>query len=217
MTKPKLLDLYCCAGGATKGYQRAGFYVVGVDINEQPNYCGDEFIQGDALEYLCEHWQEYDVIHASPPCQGYSVTRTLHTNEYPDLLPVTRALLRFIGKPYIIENVPGAPMRDYIWLNGLMFGLKVIRRRHFESNILLLQPSPPKKTGRTSGNGKAYSTFDDGDYITVAGHNFRFTDGQKAMGTDWMKTQHELAESIPPAFTEYLGRQMIRAVVPVAV
>ena len=212
----KLLDLFCGAGGAGVGYHRAGFEVTGVDIAPQPNY-PFTFVQGDALDYLCEHWREYDVIHASPPCQSYSVTRTLHTNEYPDLLPVTRALLRFIGRPYIIENVPGSPMRDYIWLNGLMFSLKVIRRRHFESNIMLLQPSAPLKTGRTSGNGKGYSTFDDGDYITVAGHNFRFTDGQVAMGIDWMKTQHELAESIPPAYTEFLGKQMLRAVTSLAV
>lgn len=216
MTRPKLLDLFCGAGGAGVGYYRAGFDVTGVDIAPQPRY-PYTFVQADALGYLCEHWQGYDVIHASPPCQSYSVTRTLHTNEYPDLLPVTRALLRFIGKPYIIENVPGAPMRDYIWLNGLMFNLKVIRRRHFESNILLLQPSPPKKTGRTSGNGKAYSTFDTGDYITVAGHNFRFQDGCLAMGVDWMQTQHELAESIPPAYTEYLGKQLLRAVTAIAV
>lgn len=215
------------------GYHRAGFEVTGVDIDPQPRY-PFAFVQADALEYLCQHWQEYDVVHASPPCQKYSVTRSMQApkdipqmvrhvrefvglppveeDDYVDLLPITRALLRFTGKPYIIENVPGSPMRDYVWLNGLMFNLRVIRRRHFESNILLLQPSPPKKTGRTSGNGKSYSTFDDGDYITVAGHNYRFTDGCKAMAIDWMKTQHELAESIPPSYTEYLGKQMMRHV-----
>jgi DNA (cytosine-5)-methyltransferase 1 len=212
--KPRLLDLFCGAGGAGMGYHRAGFEVVGVDITPQPNY-PFEFVQADALEYACEHWQDFDAIHASPPCQAYSVTQNMHNAEHVDLLPITRAILRFIGLPYVIENVPGSPMRNYIWLNGLMFNLQVIRRRHFESNVYLMQPTPPRKTGRTSGNGKSYSTFDDGDYITVAGHNFRYSDGCVAMNIDWMN-QHELAQSIPPAYTEFIGRQLIRYVSNVA-
>jgi DNA (cytosine-5)-methyltransferase 1 len=204
----KILDLFCGAGGAGMGYHRAGFTVTGVDIAPQPRY-PFEFVQGDALQYVCEHWQQYDAIHASPPCQSYSVTRTLHTNEYPDLLPVTRALLRFIGLPYVIENVPGSPMRDYIKLRGDMFGLQVLRMRYFESNIMLLAPSMPKKRGVTSFNGKGYSTLDDAEFITVAGHNFRHSDASLAMDIFWMN-RHELAESIPPAYTEYIGKQLMR-------
>ena len=107
--KPRLLDLFCGAGGAAMGYYRAGFDVVGVDIKPQPRY-QFEFHQGDALEYCAAHGYEFDVIHASPPCQAYSVTRSIHGNEYPDLVAVTRAALQATGKPWVIENVVGAPL-----------------------------------------------------------------------------------------------------------
>ena len=110
-TMKRLLDLYCCAGGSSKGYQRAGFHVTGVDMNPQPRHCGDEFIQADALEYLEAHGHEYDAIHASPPCQGYSVMHNLpwlRGREYPRLIKPTRDLLVRIGKPWVLENVMGA-------------------------------------------------------------------------------------------------------------
>lgn len=106
---PKLLDLFSCAGGAGVGYRRAGFEVTGVDIADQPRY-PFEFIQADAIEYVLAHGHEYDVIHASPPCQVHSITANAHDNAHPDLLEPTRAALIEIGRPYIIENV---------WLGGL--------------------------------------------------------------------------------------------------
>src|SRR5215472_2155359 len=118
MTRPRLLDLFCGAGGATKGYQRAGFHVTGVDIEPQPRYCGDEFIQADALEVLAdlEFLAGFDVIHASPPCQAYSRTQRFHNvrHDHPDLLPPTRARLIASGLPYVIENVEGAPLTAHV-------------------------------------------------------------------------------------------------------
>ena len=131
----KLLDLFCGAGGAAMGYHRAGFDdITGVDIKPMPRY-PFKFIQGDALEYLAAHGAEYDVIHASPPCQAYSIMQ--HANhmrkDHPDLVDSVRDALKQTGKPWIIENVPGAPLIDPILLCGLSFGLRVIRHRLFES------------------------------------------------------------------------------------
>lgn len=208
--RPLILDAFCCAGGAAWGYYEAGFIPVGVDNKNQPNY-PFLFVQMDAIEAIERFGQSFSAIHASPPCQTYSVTRTMHDNEYPDLLQPTRQALERVNRPYIIENVPGSPMNNYVKLRGDMFNLRVLRLRYFESNCLLLVPSYPKKTGTTSSNGKGYSTFDDGDYITIAGHNYRFSDGCKAMSIHWMK-QPELSQSIPPAYTRYLGKQLTQYV-----
>ncbi len=111
----RLLDLFCGAGGCSAGYQRAGFEVAGVDIERQPRYCGDQFIQADALEYLTALIEsggiaEFDAVHASPPCQGYSATKVLKPVDHPMLIEDTRRLLQASGLPYVIENVPGAPL-----------------------------------------------------------------------------------------------------------
>lgn len=145
--RPRVLDLFCCAGGAAMGYHRAGFEVVGVDLAPQPNY-PFEFIQADALEYVAEHGHEFDVRHASPPCQAFSKTRTLHGNTHPELVEPTREALREVGGPYIIENVVGAPLEDPLMLCGSEFGmqapdvdgtpLKLLRHRLFESNVPLM-------------------------------------------------------------------------------
>lgn len=147
MDKPKLLDLFCCAGGATKGYQKAGFYVVGMDIKPQPHYCGDAFILRDAIEaldfmgnddYVLDtkgtHWylSDIDAIHASPPCQGYSKAFSPlvgHRKEHPKLIEPIRNRLLKTNKPFVIENVPGSPLQNFIKLNGTMFGLKTKKER----------------------------------------------------------------------------------------
>lgn len=208
----RLLDLFCGAGGATKGYQRAGFYVVGVDIRPQPRYCGDEFVQMDALEYLTEslRWCKFDAIHASPPCQAYSKTRAIVrgmglTPRYEPLIEETRASLRWTGLPWVMENVPGAPLLNPLVLSGQHFGLGVIRRRLFESSVLLLAPDVPKPKGGTNSH-RGYSK--GAKYVTVAGHNYNPREGARAMGIDWM-TRAELNEAIPPAYTEYIGRQLL--------
>lgn len=143
---PQLLDLGCGAGGATKGYQRAGFRVVGVDIAPQANYCGDEFHQADMLDFLFWHWQEFDAVHVGPPCQlfsGMTNCRPGVAETYPDLIGPVRQLLLPLRIPWVIENVPGAPLRADATLCGQMFGLPLYRHRLFESNIPLVQPVHP--------------------------------------------------------------------------
>lgn len=138
--KKRLLDLFCGAGGCTKGYQRAGFYVVGVDNRPQPHYCGDEFYQADALEYCREHGREFDAIHASPPCQAYTEMRHLGKNagkDAPQLIDPVRDLLVSLNLPFVIENVVGAPLKTIIQLCGSSFGLGVQRHRRFEASVLL--------------------------------------------------------------------------------
>jgi DNA (cytosine-5)-methyltransferase 1 len=153
------------------GYHRAGFDVTGVDICPQPHY-PFTFIQADALDYLVANWWRYDAIHASPPCQRYSVTAALpnvDTGKYPALIEVTRFWLATIDLPYIIENVPGAPLRDPIMLCGTMFNLRVFRHRAFESNKYLWQPHHYKHNG-TTGSHRGYSR--NTPYICVAGNNY---------------------------------------------
>lgn len=209
----RLLDLFCGAGGCTKGYQMAGFdFVRGVDIKPQPRYCGDEFVQADALDYLrglidSGEIAEFDAVHASPPCQAFTKARRLQGNEHPDLLSGTRALLREAGKSYVIENVPGAPMTNPIRLSGQMFGLNVERERWFEVSFNMpfhLLPPPRKqiKMGRP---------VQEGEIIQVVGNFSNVPYARRAMGIDWM-VQRELAQAIPPAYTEFIGRQLITAI-----
>ena len=208
-SKPICLDLYCGAGGCSVGYDRAGFHVIGVDIKEQPNY-PFTFIQSDALEFDIPDW--VDFVHASPECQRFSVTRhigTMNIDNYGDDIEPIRAKLKATGKPYVIENVPGAPLDNPIVLHGTMFGLKVVRKRLFESNVFLMAPDQP--IGKTFTNAASgYSSFANGaTHISVAGKNFNPHDARKAMGIDWMSTRKELALSIPPAYTHYIGDQII--------
>lgn len=209
MSKPLLLDLFCKAGGAGMGYYQAGFEVVGVDIEPQPRY-PFEFHQADALQFLREHGNEFDVIHASPPCQEYSVLSSLKTKEYPTLIEPIRELLLLLGKPYIIENVPGAPLINPLLLCGTMFGLRVIRHRYFENNFNMhMAPFSCNHWGRTQprndkrGKSKVAS-LERHSFLTVTGHDFRNADASKAMQIDWM-TNKELAEAIPPAYTKFIG------------
>lgn len=223
--KPRLLDLFCGAGGATRGYQLAGFYVMGVDINAQPNYCGDEFIQQDALSLDREFLDGYvDAVHASPPCQAYTTMSNRWrgsgynglAQERPELIGPTRELLMDLGVPWVIENVPGA--RSSLWshvtINGPSVGLpRLDRPRLFESNIALLVP-PRQRADNPLG---VYGKSPDGRLL------FRRSDGSEqrapkslaeaaaVMGIDWMDW-HELKESIPPAYTELIGHQLMQHV-----
>lgn len=141
MKRPKLLDTFCKAGGAGMGYHKAGFEVVGVDIEPKPNY-PFKFIQADAIEYTLKHGHKYDVVHGSPPCQGYSKSTAPQKKlgkVYPDMVSEVREAFLATNRPYIIENVPQAPIRADIVLVGNMFGLNVIRKRHFETNFFILQ------------------------------------------------------------------------------
>lgn len=206
MIKPRLLDLFSCAGGAAMGYHLAGFEVVGVDIKPQPRF-PFEFYEADAFEYLAAHWQDFDAIHASPPCQGYSVTKSFSKSESPLLIGKVRSLLKATCKPYIIENVMGARkyMENPIQLRGNQFGLRVIRDRLFEIHPWILSSPLTPVTGTTNSH-RGMST--GGEYITVAGHNFLISEARQAMDIDWMNSR-ELAQAIPPAYTKWIGAQLM--------
>lgn len=217
---PRLLDLFCCAGGAGMGYRRAGFHVTGVDIAPQPNYAGHEFVQGDALAYLAEHGHKFDAVHASPPCQS-SCTLTKGTNKgrrYVNLIPSTRELLASFPVPTVIENVQGSDLRRDLVLCGEMFGLGVIRHRYFElSGVDVPQPPHIKHRGRVAGY--RHGEWFDGPYTAVygdGGGKGSVAQWQTAMGIDWTDVRKELAEAIPPAYTEHIGRYLVRSLAGVA-
>jgi C-5 cytosine-specific DNA methylase len=222
--RPRLLDLFCGAGGAAVGYHRAGFDVTGVDIKPQPHY-PFEFDQSDALDYMgwfcgdepspdsdcCGGHQRFDAIHASPPCQRWS-TKTTSPDGHPDLITPLRPLLEATGLPYVIENVPEAPLLDPITLCGSSFALGVERHRCFESNLPLL--SMPCAHGQQP---KRYRLYDHGRwYLSRIVHVFGTGGGkgrehwQEAMGIDWTNDTDELREAIPPAYTELIGHQLLQ-------
>ena len=208
----KLLDLFCGAGGAAMGYARAGFEVTGVDIAPQPNY-PFTFVQGDALTYLAEHGHEYDAIHGSPPCQA-STALTKGTNKgrrYPNLIPATRELLATFDVPTVIENVQGSDLRRDLVLCGEMFGLSVIRHRYFElSEFTADQPAHKPHRGRVAGY--RHGSWHEGPYFAVYGEGGgkgSVSQWQAAMGIDWTDVRKEIAEAIPPAYTEHVGAALM--------
>ena len=215
--KPKLLDLFCGAGGASVGYHRDGFDVTGVDLYDQPNY-PFRFVQTNAL--TAKFIGNYDVIHASPECQGYCWSTTAARKAgkvYSDDIQEVRRILIESGKPYVIENVPTAPLINPIYLEGTVFNLGVIRRRGFETNWRLPQPRfrkrkppiirPHKYTGKMIQKS-AYCQ------VTTSGSDAwscRLEDWQKAMDINWM-TRGEITQAIPPAYTEYIGQYLMAVV-----
>lgn len=254
----RLLDLFCGAGGASFGYHQAGFDdITGIDIVPMKRY-PFRFIQADALEYLAAHGHKYDLIHASPPCQTHSVLKTMwNARQHENFLPQTRHALQGIGKPYVIENVVGAPMDVTLMLCGSMFGLEtpcgaqLQRHRLFESNVMLMSPGDcyhscgRQRTKRTiSVNGHEFrneaSRWQERRTITVVGgtphdparerrkyktqkvpgstaqqnvernwirETFSVGYARIAMGINWM-VMSELSQAIPPAYTEWVGRQI---------
>ncbi len=202
----RALDLFCCSGGATRGLQLAGFHVTGVDIEAQPHYCGDVFIQADALTVSLDG---YDFIWASLPCQAHSKTRAIHGKEYPDLIPATRERLKSHGGLWVIENVPGAPLENAFMLCGTMFGLRVIRHRHFEASSPVLAPECGSHGPTNSHRG--YST--GAAFVTVAGNNYRRVEGAEAMQVDWYMPRDRLSQAIPPAYSEFIGKTALEQIV----
>jgi DNA (cytosine-5)-methyltransferase 1 len=210
----RLLDLFCCAGGAGRGYSDAGFEVVGVDVESQPNY-PFKFVQNDVFKLPADFLRSFDAIHASPPCQSYSdlAKRNKNADAWPRLVEPIRDLLISTQKPYIIENVEGAPLLNAVTLCGTMFkGLRVIRHRLFEANFPILVPahgSHPKV--HTFDKRKAHygKTNDMKDFVQVTGGgNCTVAAAKDAMGIDWM-TKNEMNEAIPPAYTRFIGKQLI--------
>jgi DNA (cytosine-5)-methyltransferase 1 len=237
--KPRLLDLFCGAGGAAMGYHRAGFEVVGVDINPQPHY-PFEFFQMDTLVFMRGQldvptigqsfgWSgdgPFDAIHASPPCQPYSAHVTSASSQWndtlgkdePALIAETRKLLEATGLPYVIENVVGArrELRGPTLLCGAMFGLPIPRHRLFETSWRIPALDAPHHPD-CRGIAKQYALarrWDPRD-MTVTGKGRRAGTSARwseVMGIDWHMSQHQLKEAIPPAYTEWIGRQLIAAI-----
>lgn len=210
--KPRLLDLFCGAGGCAVGYHRAGFEVVGVDIVEQPDY-PFHFVQDDALRYLeailLTAPAHYDVIHASPPCQAYIRSGVVAKDgRHPDLLGPTRELLLTTGLPYVIENVPGAPMRADILLCGSMFGLEVRRHRWFETNLPLPPWTPACDHSRPVAGVYGHPHGADGAAPGMLPGDLETW--RRAMGIDWMDAKG-LAAAIPPAYCEHIGALLLSA------
>lgn len=227
----KALDLFCCCGGTSKGIADAGFEVIGVDITDNHQYPFD-FIHSDVFDLPLEFFDKFDFIWASPPCQHYIPTNKWRGNQYPDLIPKTRDLLEKVGKPFIIENVIGAPIRKDVMLCGEMFGLRVIRHRLFETHdFTVLQPKHMKHKLSVI-DGTAIAVYSggvnpgfwgdkqkqiefrkkrkDSYYACVAGHggngySFKLDDWQKGMGIDWITDKKHLTQAIPPAYSKYLA------------
>jgi DNA (cytosine-5)-methyltransferase 1 len=211
------LDLFCCAGGAAVGYHLAGFDVVGVDVEPQPRY-PFEFHRSDALTLGPQFLAQFDVVHASPPCQSYSdlAKRNGNADEWPRLIEPTRAMLQETGLPYVIENVEGAPLIEPVVLCGTMFPeLRVIRHRLFESNVLLLTPTHqqhPLVFTHDKRKGHYGKLNQDTAYVQVTGGgNCTMSNASDAMGIDWM-TKGEINEAIPPAYAQLIGKQLLRHV-----
>ncbi|WP_435595906.1 SAM-dependent methyltransferase [Streptomyces albogriseolus] len=209
----KLLDLYCCQGGATRGYQAAGFHVTGVDLDDQPRYCGDDFWQSDALGFLTVHrdWilAEIDFIHASPPCQFDSDCQRIMDNEHPDLIEPTREALDDLGLPYVIENVRGAlpKLKGPVELCGLMFGMtRTYRHRYFEAGGWVLpQPHHPKHEAPQAKMGRPPR---DGEFIQAVGNFSGVRLVRTDWGVDWMN-RDGIREAIPPAYSQYVAEQFL--------
>lgn len=219
MSRGVLLDLFCGAGGASVGYARAGFEVIGVDVNPQPHY-PFEFVQADAMTFPLDG---FDVIHASPPCQAYTTANARYKGQggfadsHPSLLEDTCARLRGSGLRYVVENVEGASRHfaPTLRLTGRMFGLKVWRPRLFESNVLILAPEQGRPGGLVIG---VYGDRPDGRYLnsrTKGTTRNRAAKGlaeaQEAMGMDWADWRGT-KEAIPPAYTEFIGEQLMATI-----
>jgi len=205
---PVVLDLYCGAGGAGYGYWTAGFDVLGVDINSQPRY-PYTFMQDDPRKVLRDRkgCRQFALTHTSPPCQAHTRCHRLRKNPHPDLIAPTRELLDRIGRPYVIENVPGAPLRRPVELCGCMFPeLNVYRPRWFETKGLGRLPRP-RHAPHDQPQVKMGRPPRPGDRIQVVGNFSGVAYARQAMGIAWM-TRDELRESIPPAYTRWIAERV---------
>jgi site-specific DNA-cytosine methylase len=222
---PWCLDLYCGAGGAGMGYKLAGFNVLGVDIKPQPRYPG-WFVQGDALEFARQYGHLFDMIHASPTCQGYAVSVQSSNSKWvsysrgksePRLIREVQAVLKDLRAPYVIENVQGAQseLAASLLLCGSMFGNYPARHRFFEVSHMVMQPPHNKCVGANKRLARRLGC--DYKQTIVAGKSRQagtLDIWRDIMATAWMEKGREIVESIPPYFTRYIGTQMMRAITP---
>ena len=210
MTRPRLLDLFCCAGGAGMGYHRAGFDVVGVV--PQPRY-PFMFVQADAVDFLARNWRHFDAIHASPPCQEYTPLHALHPDKrYPTLIEPIRELAESTGLPFVIENVMSAPLRKdrSIRLCADRMGLRTVRHRRFEygGGLVLTEPTwCGNQHSAKTATSRRRERWAAGWHVSITGDVGTYV-GPEAMGIDWMNGD-ELCEAVPPAYTELIGRALI--------
>jgi DNA (cytosine-5)-methyltransferase 1 len=217
----RALDLFCGAGGATRGLQMTGFHVTGVDINPQPRYCGDAFVQGDIAKMHAVHLFPFDFVWASPPCQAHTTLKAMHNaKRHADMIATTRALLVASGKPYVIENVSGAPLQSPFILCGTMFclgtkcGAVLHRHRLFETNFCVSSPRCTHGDEPVVGvYGGHYRNRKRKAGLNREAKDFTAADGKRAMGIDWM-TGKELSQAIPPAYSEFIARQWLATRVP---
>ncbi|MEE4546188.1 SAM-dependent methyltransferase [Streptomyces sp. V4-01] len=208
--RPRLLDAFCCQGGAAAGYKLAGFDVTGIDLNPQPRY-PYRFIQGDAIAYILAHGAEFDFIHASPPCQHDSECQRIQGRDHPDLIAPTRAALEATGRPWVMENVRGAvpKLRTPVMLCGAMFGIATYRHRYFETGggFTLTPPEHPQHLAPQAKMGRPVPDGWFGQYVG----NFSGVDqARAAMDVPWMN-RDGIRECIPPAYTTYIGRAFLAA------
>jgi DNA (cytosine-5)-methyltransferase 1 len=235
---PRILDTYCGAGGAAVGYHRAGFAPYGVEKDPQrtlnypfPVHVGDArtalatLMRGEKIPFRSRHrfsgmvtqWlalSDFAAVHGSPPCQGYTALAAVHRNDWPKLVPETRDLLDATGLPYVLENVQGSPARPDLVLCGEMFGLAVIRHRYFELGRWTAT-APAHKPHRGRVAGMRHGQWFDGPYYAVygqGGSRGTVAQWQQAMGITWTDVRREIAEAIPPAYTEHIGAQLLAAV-----
>lgn len=248
MATPRILDLFCGQGGAARGYIDAGYAVTGIDIADHGDRYPGEFIRGDALAFLAQHGRDFDAIHASPPCQGYTIATAGNPAaraKHQRLIAATRELLKLTGRPWVIENVEQArrQMIDPVMLCGRMFrleaddvdGMPLVLDRHrlFESNVPLFAPAHPKHGGEQVAGvygGSRRAKRLPGETLAEVAPRDRYAARvergggyvprsievqQRLLGIDWM-TVKGMQESIPPAYTEYIGAQLMDALREVA-
>lgn len=210
-SRPLALDLYCCQGGASKGYDSSGFRVIGVDKDPQPRY-PFEFVQMDVFEFLSVFWNvavRADLIHASPPCQLDSECQRIWDNDHPDLIGPTRTVLDMLGRPYVMENVRGAvpKLKDPVMLCGTMFGLETYRHRYFETGggFVLKTPYHPDHSAPQAKMGRPVPPGHYGQYI---GNYSGVQRSREVMEMPWA-SREGIREALPPKYTEWIGREFL--------
>ncbi|MFB6706396.1 SAM-dependent methyltransferase [Streptomyces sp. NPDC056333] len=213
-TRPRLLDLFCCQGGAAKGYADAGFDVTGIDIAPQPRY-PYRFVQAEAVAFVREHGRDFDVIHASPPCQHYSRAQKIQHRTHPDLIAPTRAALEATGRPWVIENVEeaGAQLRDPVTMCAAAFGMRTYRHRLFETRGFTF--TPPQHPAHLAPLTKMGRPRAAGHFAHYVGNFSGVAEARTDMRVPWMN-RDGIRECIPPTYTQWIGAAALQALLEVA-